>query len=267
MAATTTVTTESDEENSYVISDPDVGDFTVTITGYSGKTLQDNRYYFRTGSSSGALSQTWSIAVTGLDPGEVITDLSLSTTRIVPGVGSGGTWDWDIEFTAPLASGGTYTDTRELIGDLTVSPRISYDNDIAGDHFGENPTFDINVSKTNSNSRALGWYNFDITAAFANAQPIPGDTTGDGLVTLDDLNPILQNYRTAQTARSAGDLVDNDFIDFADFRQWKTAYVDAGGSLEGIDLDFFTATVPEPGTMLLTLVSAVGIAIVRRRSR
>ncbi|WP_252852433.1 PEP-CTERM sorting domain-containing protein [Aeoliella straminimaris] len=268
MAANNSVTTEADEETSYLVSDPDVGDFTVTISGYSIRDLREDRYYFRTESSSSAIDETWSIAITGLDPGEVITDLSLSTTRIVPTVGSGGTWDWDIELSAPLGGGGTYTDSRQLIGDVTIDPDITFDNDISGDHFGENPTFSINVSKSNSNTRSLGWYNLSITAALGSSQPIPGDTTGNGIVDIDDLTPILQNYRTVQADRTSGDLVDNDFIDFADFRQWKTAFLQEGGSLEGINLDFLSnSAVPEPASLAMLGVAVLGVAVVMKRHR
>lgn len=96
--------------------------------------------------------------------------------------------------------------------------------------------------------------------------PVPGDTTGNGVVDINDLNPILQNYRTEQTDRTAGDLVDNDFVDFADFRQWKTAFLEAGGSLEGINLDFLTA-VPEPSSLMLVGAAVLGLALVSKRHR
>lgn len=82
--------------------------------------------------------------------------------------------------------------------------------------------------------------------------PLPGDTDGNGVVDLQDLVPIRTNYRTMQTERIAGDLNGDFFVDFADFRQWKTGLLDNGGSLAGVDLAFLA--VPEPSTIAMLLV-------------
>jgi hypothetical protein len=93
-----------------------------------------------------------------------------------------------------------------------------------------------------------------------------GDTDGDGIPEPEDLTPIRMNYLTAQTLRTAGDLTGDSFVDFADFRQWKTAILSGGGSLADIDLSFLS--VPEPSAMLLTLMGLAftGIRPIRRRS-
>ena len=64
-------------------------------------------------------------------------------------------------------------------------------------------------------------------------------------------------------ARTDGDLVRNGIVDFADFHQWKAAFVGAGGSLAGVDLGFL-ASVPEPGTLALLLV---GWAVMSGKAR
>jgi PEP-CTERM motif len=92
--------------------------------------------------------------------------------------------------------------------------------------------------------------------------PVPGDTDSDGVVELEDFNPIRDNFRKSVAARSQGDLVQNGKVDFADFREWKAAFVGGGGSLAGVDLSF--TTVPEPATVSIVLVGLLGVLGWRR---
>jgi hypothetical protein len=66
--------------------------------------------------------------------------------------------------------------------------------------------------------------------------------------------------------RTDGDLVRNGIVDFADFREWKAAFLAAGGSLEGLDLAL-SPSVPEPSAALLMLLSAVALVCYQVRSR
>jgi hypothetical protein len=97
---------------------------------------------------------------------------------------------------------------------------------------------------------------------------ILGDTDGDGTggEFPDDFNPIKMNFRKAVTMRSQGDLVPNGIVDFADFREWKAAFLGGRGSLEGIDLGF-AASVPEPATWLLAAIACGALANVGRCRR
>ncbi|HEX2473833.1 MAG TPA: LamG domain-containing protein [Lacipirellulaceae bacterium] len=95
--------------------------------------------------------------------------------------------------------------------------------------------------------------------------PVLGDTDGDGIVEFDDdFGPIRDNFRKVVNSRGQGDLVPNGRVDFDDFRQWKTAFVGAGGSLAGLDLSF--GSVPEPAGATLLLVTLLGVFGFRRRS-
>ena len=86
--------------------------------------------------------------------------------------------------------------------------------------------------------------------------PVPGDTDGDGVVELvDDLDPIRANYLQDVTMRSEGDLTGDLKVTFADFREWKTAYLSGGGSLEGANLGFLT--VPEPSAAWLLVLGGL----------
>jgi hypothetical protein len=64
-------------------------------------------------------------------------------------------------------------------------------------------------------------------------------------------------------SRMDGDLVRNGIVDFADFREWKAAFLGAGGSLADIDLSFFTR-VPEPSTALLMLLAGAALVCYRK---
>jgi hypothetical protein len=98
--------------------------------------------------------------------------------------------------------------------------------------------------------------------------PIFGDTDGDGIggEFPDDFDPIRANFRKAVTPRTAGDLVDNNVVDFDDFHEWKTAFLGAGGSLAGIDLSFIS-NVPEPSTIVLLLAALGASATGQTRNR
>lgn len=94
---------------------------------------------------------------------------------------------------------------------------------------------------------------------------VPGDTDGDGVVELTDFDPIRANFRNAVASRAEGDLVPNGRVDFDDFRQWKTAFTGAGGSLAGIDLGFGT-NVPEPSSAAAASFGLLGsLMAIRRR--
>ncbi len=94
--------------------------------------------------------------------------------------------------------------------------------------------------------------------------PLAGDTDGDGVVELDDdLDPIRANYLQSVTNRNLGDLTGDLFVDFSDFRQWKTAYLEVGGSLAGVNLGFLT--VPEPSSLVLWALVLAGAVVARRR--
>ncbi len=93
--------------------------------------------------------------------------------------------------------------------------------------------------------------------------PVLGDTDSDGIVELEDFDPIRANFRKDVTTRAQGDLVRNNVVDFDDFHEWKAAFLSGGGSLAGVDLGF-AGNVPEPATGML-LLFAGGMLCGRRR--
>ena len=99
----------------------------------------------------------------------------------------------------------------------------------------------------------------DIYNAETFPPPILGDTDNDGFVEPEDLTPIRTNWRLTGQTRLQGNLSGDTagLVNFADFRQWKTAILLGGGSLAGLDLGFMS--VPEPSAMLLLLLGSLGL--------
>jgi hypothetical protein len=95
--------------------------------------------------------------------------------------------------------------------------------------------------------------------------PLAGDTDNDGMVELEDLDPIRTNWRQTGQTRLEGNLSGDTagLVDFADFRQWKTAILAGGGSLTGLDLGF--VTVPEPSAFVLAVLGLIAVGVTRRR--
>lgn len=83
-----------------------------------------------------------------------------------------------------------------------------------------------------------------------------GDVDGYNGVDLDDLQIIADNFRQSADSRLTGDLTGDGFVDFDDFDQWKQNYT---GSLAGLNLDFLTTQVPEPGSLLLAALGVTGV--------
>jgi hypothetical protein len=110
---------------------------------------------------------------------------------------------------------------------------------------------------------------FNAGQVLTNFTPVPpmlGDTDGDGVVEASDFNPIRDNFQKLVALRTEGDLNRDGRVEFLDFREWKTAFLSGGGSLEGIDLSSLSA-VPEPTTgTLALLVAATFGAFGRRRT-
>jgi hypothetical protein len=113
---------------------------------------------------------------------------------------------------------------------------------------------------TGGNSRT----NRDFAVALLGEPFILGDVDGDGIggEFPDDFNPIRDNFQKLVSERTDGDIVRNGKVDFADFRQWKTAFIAGGGALDGIDVSFLA--VPEPSAIALALLGLIGSRNLRR---
>lgn len=90
------------------------------------------------------------------------------------------------------------------------------------------------------------------------------DFNNSGSTTIDDFNILRSNFLNGTTL-AQGDANFDGKVDHADFFLWRTAFVTAGGSLEGLSL-----SIPEPSSAATAGVlglMAYGTGLVRRRSR
>jgi hypothetical protein len=92
------------------------------------------------------------------------------------------------------------------------------------------------------------------------AGTLPGDFNGDGSINLTDYGIIRDNLEEAHSYLFEGDIVRDGVVDLADFRAWKSLpSVINSGVLAQI------ASIPEPSSMMLILVSTLAGAFSRRR--
>jgi arabinogalactan endo-1,4-beta-galactosidase len=87
---------------------------------------------------------------------------------------------------------------------------------------------------------------------------VPGDVDRDGVVTINDFNVLRDGMGTSPAARRInGDLNHDGVVDLTDFMIWKDLYTASGAGASA-------ATVPEPGSWLLAVMSLV---VFRRSGR
>ncbi|BBO31215.1 hypothetical protein [Lacipirellula parvula] len=159
------------------------------------------------------------------------------------------------------------------LGGTGTSAVYLYVNPTAGQGLPAAASAGRNITMTNFNKiRFAGQnaidYSFDdirIGDTFADVAPFlapNADFNNSGSVTIDDFNVLKSNFLTG-TALAQGDANYDGKVDHADFFLWRTAFVTAGGSLEGLSL-----SIPEPSSAAIAGslgLMAYGIGLVRRR--
>lgn len=94
--------------------------------------------------------------------------------------------------------------------------------------------------------------------SFQTATFVPGDTNNDTFVTLEDFDPIRDNFLKNTFVRAEGDLDGDGVVGVSDFHEWKTAYL--------MTLNVAaSATVPEPSGVALLVFACLGTFVRRRR--
>jgi hypothetical protein len=120
-----------------------------------------------------------------------------------------------------------------------------------------------------SSSGHLGGFGLDNVLVMAGAtfeRPVidagvPGDVDGDEDVDMDDFAIIQSHFQQAVTMRVEGDLNLDNFVDFRDFRQWKS------NAPAPVIAEWAALGVPEPSSVLLAGLALAAGAAARRRKR
>ena len=179
---------------------------------------------------------------------------------------SGNLWEAD----AVIATPGTYF--YHAIGDAGAGASSDYQFFTNGrlTGAGSGDGFEFNTFAANQEVTFL--LDLDKGAiSFSTETFLDGDTDGDGIIELeDDFGPIRDNWLVETFLRAEGNL-DNEgasegVVDVADFRQWKVACADAGcATAAEINAAFNALGVPEPTTVMLTVMAGAGLLVRRRR--
>lgn len=194
----------------------------------------------------------------------------------------GGTYQWVIDDGWTRVNSGQmpngqsdYVGTDEGSTVATADLRVhTAGGNVAGPGNGLNQFFAVyrkNFSSGNhlgfTKAKGIAGGNMYSVAVSPTLGPIvPGDVNQDGVTNINDYTVIRNNFNKPGT-RSQGDLSGDGVVNFVDFRTWKNSRSDAG---VGADADLAAAlgqAVPEPGSILLALLAATGLAGAARRGR
>jgi len=91
----------------------------------------------------------------------------------------------------------------------------------------------------------------------APASVAPCDVNVSGGCTIDDLQIIANNFYTSVPTRGMGDLNEDGFVNFADYRIWK----DTSGSAATLE----SLGIPEPGSIFLITLGLPWLGMRRRK--
>lgn len=90
-----------------------------------------------------------------------------------------------------------------------------------------------------------------------------GDVNGDGDVTVnEDFEPIRANFLRQVTTREEGDLTKDGVVNLDDWNEFKTAFLNNGGSLADLTA---SGAAPEPSALMLLAVLTSASSLRRRR--
>jgi hypothetical protein len=112
------------------------------------------------------------------------------------------------------------------------------------------------TSDTYPNTHTTDWFTYDTAGTYNPGAP--GDGDGDGDVDINDYLAIRANSFTNQLLGRNGDVNDDAFVDFDDFREWK---VNFPGGAAAADAAIAALGVPEPASIVLSGMAAVFLLV------
>jgi hypothetical protein len=87
---------------------------------------------------------------------------------------------------------------------------------------------------------------------------VPGDVNRNGVTDINDYNIIRDNFLATNRTRAQGDLLDDNVVNFADFRYWKNNRTPGGAGSDVSDAELLAGLgVPEPGSLALALIGSL----------
>jgi hypothetical protein len=200
-AAMITVSTSSGSTSDtvFTVNDPDVGTYTVTVSGFSGRTAgSDSNYYFRNSSASTENDDTIHWTISGLDPSVgYISAFRLGTTKITPGVGSGSSWLYVTTLSGTDQNTSSTVQASQTAASSAANLALAIGD--ASTNFGNSPTFDLFIDEQAPlSTRTIGTRDFTITAVAVGA-PEPAS-----LALLAVMAPALLSRRSRRGAGARG---------------------------------------------------------------
>jgi hypothetical protein len=95
---------------------------------------------------------------------------------------------------------------------------------------------------------------------------VPGDVNRNGVTDINDYNIIRDNFLATNRTRAQGDLIDDNVVNFADFRYWKNNRTAGAAGSDIGDAELLAGLgVPEPGSLALVMLGAVAWFSTSRR--
>lgn len=148
--------------------------------------------------------------------------------------------EWSVSRTAIQPGGGTFNPTGTSFDLIFVA-----ENNATPDY--------------SPNNGATDWFTYNASGVYNPG--VPGDANGDGNIDINDYLLIQANSFTSVKFGTMGDVDDNGFVDFEDFKQWKTSFPGGVAAAEAA-----IAAIPEPASVGMATL-AMGILFMVRRGR
>lgn len=210
-------------------------------------------------------------------------DLVLDSAPSVPGGVPVNLGLFDVDFDQIDLNVGSVSGTGDLDGDMVYNDDRVFSNVAGTIHYREGDTISAlfgstkynwkisytgNITWTDADNSVIGSITgvgtgTDVVLMGFSVESVglPGDFNGDGFVNAADYTKWRDNLGAPDESSLSGNGNGTGGVDAGDYTLWKSQFGMPGSGGGGLA----ASAVPEPGTVLLTLLSVLGLAGVRRR--